>query len=294
MTGLTSERAEQLDQLIIDASRAAGLDPQDAQLIAYSANAVFRLTGDIIARINIQPGYLERTKRLVSVARWLQSCDAPIAPIVPEIAQPIVGPSWSATFWSAQPRPDQLTAADLARPLQVFHGLRPPEHVGEWRKFAVSRRRLDHADGVDPSDIEWFRNAWNRVEQEYTEAYPQMPQGLIHGDAHRGNLLRSQTGRPVLCDLDSVSHGPTDWDLVPTAVYALRFGQPAEHAGLVAAYGRDVTQTPWWPILRRIRELVMVTYVLPDLAGRPNISRQWSHRMYTLREGLTNACWEPY
>ncbi|MGH3998017.1 MAG: aminoglycoside phosphotransferase, partial [Pseudonocardiaceae bacterium] len=41
-------------------------------------------------------------------------------------------------------------------------------------------------------------------------------------DARLGNLIASPQG-PVLCDLDTTSIGPPEWDLVPAAVAALRF-----------------------------------------------------------------------
>jgi Phosphotransferase enzyme family len=67
----------------------------------------------------------------------------------------------------------------------------------------------------------------------------QLPAGMIHGDAYRGNLLRDGQ-RVVLADWDAVSTGPREVDLIPT-LQATRFGLPDEQRdAFVAAYGQDI------------------------------------------------------
>ena len=138
------------------------------------------------------------------------------------------------------------------------------------------------------------QRAFAIAEREYRTAAASLRTGVVHGDAHAGNLLRDGSGGFVLCDLDSTGIGPLDWDLVPAAVGAIRFGEPACYAGLVAAYGRDVTAGRAWPLLRRIRELVMVTSVATDLRHRPAVATEHAHRMRTLRAGDTHARWHRY
>jgi hypothetical protein len=75
---------------------------------------------------------------------------------------------------------------------------------------------------------------------------------------------------------------------------AWREGHPHRQTTFAAAYGKDVTTTGTWPILRRIRELVMVTAVVPDLAGRPEIAAQHAHRLHTLKTGDNSATWHRY
>lgn len=93
----------------------------------------------------------------------------------------------------------------------------------------------------------------------------------------------------MLCDLDSTGRGPLDLDLVPTAVGAVRFGRPERHDELAVAYGRDVTHSRGWPVLRRIRELTLVTSVIPDLRRRPDVATEHAHRLRTLRSWDTAA-----
>ena len=49
-----------------------------------------------------------------------------------------------------------------------------------------------------------------------------LPYGLMHGDAHRGNMIRTGDGF-LLCDWDGVCAGPREIDLIPT-LQGARFG----------------------------------------------------------------------
>jgi hypothetical protein len=91
----------------------------------------------------------------------------------------------------------------------------------------------------------------------------QLPAGMIHGDAYRGNLLRDGH-RVGLADWDAVSTGPREVDLIPT-LQATRFGLPDEQRdAFVAAYGQDIRSWDGYPVLRDIRALSTLTALLRD------------------------------
>jgi hypothetical protein len=55
---------------------------------------------------------------------------------------------------------------------------------------------------------------------------------------------------PVICDFDSTSTGPREWDLTPAAVGKLRFNYPVDTDGqLASAYGFDVITWNGFPVL---------------------------------------------
>src|ERR1700691_1426667 len=89
-------------------------------------------------------------------------------------------------------------------------------------------------------------------------------QGVIHGDASVGNVLRDGQGNPVVIDLDAVAVGPREWDLALTAIYYDSFGWHTreEYADFVRRYGFDVMQWPGYPVMRSVREFLMVTWVI--------------------------------
>src|SRR5215510_1996376 len=100
--------------------------------------------------------------------------------------------------------------------------------MGDRNQPCHKRRRTRLAD--DP-----LRTASRQLPQ----AHFQLPTGMIHADAYRGNLLRGRQ-RAVLADWDAVSHGPREIDLIPT-LQAPRFGLPQnERDAFIAAYGRDI------------------------------------------------------
>ena len=118
--------------------------------------------------------------------------------------------------------------------------------------------------------------------------------GPIHGDVFAGNLIAGPEG-PVLCDFDSTCTGPREWDLTPAAVGRLRFHYPIDYHGQLAeGYGPDILDWSGFPVFRRIRELQLVTSVLPALRSSPRIREQWRFRFDSFRAGDTDAVWTTY
>jgi hypothetical protein len=99
----------------------------------------------------------------------------------------------------------------------------------------------------------------------------------------------------LICDFDSAAIGPREWDLTPMAVGSLRLNRPPnEQRDFADAYGLDVTTWDGFPILRRLRELQLVTSVLPALNANPALRPQWEHRLTSLRDRDLGVRWVPY
>jgi Ser/Thr protein kinase RdoA (MazF antagonist) len=132
------------------------------------------------------------------------------------------------------------------------------------------------------------------IGEELTAARWALPASTVHGDAHTGNLLRTEAGRPVLCDLDSVSQGPAEVDLGPAAHAVSRFGRdPGDYARLAATYGFDVRESPAWPALRRLRDLQLAVYLLPQLPDGPPAA-ELAHRLRTVLTADATARWSRF
>ncbi|WP_225725515.1 MULTISPECIES: aminoglycoside phosphotransferase family protein [unclassified Nocardia] len=294
-TELSPRRAAELHAAVVDACAQMNLAADGAELIKYTVNAVYRLAAPVIVRVGSGDVGHARGQRLVEVARWLVDRNAPIAQLV-EGDQPVhIGERYTVTFWHELPVKEDWTAQDLASPLRALHHLVPDESVPAWNPFETARRRVAGADSsISSGDLAWLRDQWLATEQDYMASKGAMPMGVIHGDPHIGNLLLDEDGRVVLCDLDETGIGPLAWDLVPQAVGATRFNRASFYRQFVGAYGFDVRDEPYWPVLARIRELIMVTSVLPDLGERPDVAAQHAHRLATLRSGRTAALWQRY
>jgi aminoglycoside phosphotransferase (APT) family kinase protein len=295
VTELTPDRDAELRRCLHAVCRLAGVDATPAELIKYTVNAVYRLpAAGVVVRVADDAGAVDRARQVVGTARWLAARRAPAVRLLEGVPQPVTSGLCAATFWVELGGQGERRAADLAGPLRELHRLPVGVPLRPWSPFESAARRMAAADGLAAADRQWLGEQWAAAERTYRTTAASLRTGLVHGDAHAGNLLRDGSGGFVLCDLDSTGIGPLDWDLVPAAVAAFRFGEPASHAGLAAAYGRDVTTVRAWPLLRRIRELVMVTSVVPDLRHRPAVAAEHAHRMRTLRAGDTQAPWRRY
>ncbi|HEV2373031.1 MAG TPA: phosphotransferase, partial [Streptosporangiaceae bacterium] len=118
---------------------------------------------------------------------------------------------------------------------------------------------------------------------------PALGTGLVHGDAHAGNLLHT-TGKVVLADWDSVSYGPRELDLVPTSLW-YRFARPkAEWEAFCGAYGTDPANLPSLPLLQQLRELHALAAYIRN-ADDPAFQAELAKRIASLRTGNFSQSW---
>jgi Ser/Thr protein kinase RdoA (MazF antagonist) len=286
-----------LDALLATIGKQAGLDVRDAQLIKFTNNAVFRLAHEpVVVRIAGSETMRVRIPKVVEVARWLAEHDAPAVRLLNGVPQPLQLDGQLVTLWQAVPLGGPPpNGADLARILRLFHGLpAPAPSLPNWRPFDEIRSRLAEPEGLDDANLAYLLEECDRVEAELADVSYVLPRGPIHGDAFLGNLIPSPDG-PVICDFDSSADGPREWDLTPVAVGRLRFDYPGDaHGELAAGYGFDVLNWPGFPVLRQIRELKLVTSVIPILKSNPRLREQWAFRLRTFRERDVAAKWSTY
>jgi aminoglycoside phosphotransferase (APT) family kinase protein len=272
-----------------------GLEAQDAELLRLAANAVFRLRKpQIVVRISAPRSQLAHVCRTVQVARWLGEVGFPAVRLHGDYEQPVVRGNYLATFWDYLPPGGTRPPPEaLARLLRQLHPLTAPFPLPSWDPIGDARQLLARGNGLTETDRA-FLEAWcDELDAELAVLPPTLGTGVIHGDAWQGNLL-VQSGAPVLADLDQVSVGPREWDLVPTVVNSLRFGYPiAPVRRFLATYGFDTTTWHGFPALRKARELVMLAGVAPVLSSSPAIAREFARRMDGLRNGRHER-WTPY
>ncbi|MEU8430371.1 aminoglycoside phosphotransferase family protein [Micromonospora aurantiaca] len=321
-TALSDAVASELRVHLADVCAQLGIEPDSARLVKYTMNAVFEAPPFVI-RLAAGPHAFTLAERVVPVAQCLEKAGMPTVRISSGVAcQPIFSGEWVATAWQYVPTVrDEPRPVDLAMPLRALHGLEQLNvPLPRWSPIPKFRRRLDAAASLPPreaDDLEgWSRTElglsaqdllrdlrWrcDRAEEDLDRVAWQLPPGVIHGDAHTGNILLPLPGQgassptPLLCDLDGVCLGPREWDLVPTAHGATRFGRSRiDYEDFVDAYGVDLTTWTGWPVLRGVRELQLVTSTIDALAGRPDVAKQLAHRLRSLFSGDLKATWCRY
>ena len=274
-----------------------GLDDRDATLLRFTNNAVFQLAGDrALVRIVASRALRHRADKVVQFATWFAECGAPTVRLLPGIEQPVRAGEHLATVWRLVPDGgDRPRGRDLGRLLRVMHDLPPPPFaVPEWAPIDDVRRRVDDAEGLDDETRHLLLECCERLDERLATLPTGLPRGLVHGDAHLGNVIVSADG-PVLCDFDSTCVGPREWDLTPVAVGVGRFGESSEtYQEMVDAYGWDVTRWPGFAVLREVRELKLITSVLPIARSNPEVLPELLRRLDDFRRGDTSARWARY
>ncbi|MGQ4619766.1 phosphotransferase [Nocardia sp. R7R-8] len=287
------------DRALHASCAAADLDPTGARLIKFTNNAVYALESEpLVIRIAGSRAVRNLIPKIVATARWLAGNDIPAVRLAEDFPQPLQLDETAVTFWHRVDECDQRAqpdGRDLGRVLRRFHNLAAPDfELPRWNTLNSVRKRIRDADVLADGDREFLESSCNELEQELVGVGFLLPPGPIHGDAFVGNLIGGPGGA-VLCDFDSVAIGPREWDLTPIAVGKLRFDYGTDyHRQLVAEYGVDVLEWRGFPVLRKIRELQLVTSVLPTLRSNPALFDQWNHRFTSFRNGDRSVMWTTY
>jgi aminoglycoside phosphotransferase (APT) family kinase protein len=288
------------------ASAIAGIDATDARLSRVGSNAVYRLKAPVIARVSrpgADPGQVRRT---VAVARWLQSVDYPAVRAV-NVDQPVVIGQHVGTFWDAvSDDGDQYASvAEVAEVLAKLHKLTAPAdlHLPELSPFASASNRIQASTWLNPQGRAFLTTMLAQMQDEYAGLEFTLPPGVIHGDASIGNVLRDSYGHPVVIDLDGFAVGPREWDLALTAIYTDSFGWHTrkEYQDFVRVYGVDIMAWPgyimaWpgYPVMKAVREFLMVTWVIQKAAESAQAAAEATKRITALRTGASRKNWKPY
>jgi hypothetical protein len=283
--------------ILEEACGLVGLDPSGAKLIKFTNNAVFALAdAPVIVRIPGSQPISDRVEKVVSVARWLADHDMPSVRLIAGAPQAISIHGRKVTFWQkVDENGPQPTGRDLGLILRLFHALPTPTFVlPQWQPLLAIRHRIAAQDVLSSQDHNFLEEKCDEIEAALGEISYFLPPGPIHGDSFMGNLIANSSG-PKICDFDSASIGPREWDLTPVAVGRLRFtyaGDP--HSALAETYGTNILNWQGFSVLRQTRELQLVTSVLPVLNINTSLREQWRYRFTSFRNGDLDAIWTPY
>jgi aminoglycoside phosphotransferase (APT) family kinase protein len=268
-------------------------------MLRLGEHAMFRLAASIVVRIARSADREQDARREISIAQWLEDLDYPAVRGL-AIEQPLLIDGRVVTFWHAlsDDGADYGTTAEVAALLVRLHGLTPPARLElpELRPFGRVAPRIDGAMWLSEVDREFLRSRQQHLGQQYQQLTFVRPRGVIHGDASVGNVIRDASGQPVLIDLDGFATGPREWDLVLTAMYYDSFGwhTEAEYEQFVHVYGFDVMTWPGYPVLRDIREFLMVTWLSQKGADDERAAAEVRKRIASLRSGGSRRDWLPF
>jgi aminoglycoside phosphotransferase (APT) family kinase protein len=291
-----------LTGVLHEAATHAGLDTTGARPLRIHSNAVFALPRSG-AVLRIADGALqrERAERAVLVTRWLAGQGFPaVRPL--DLAQPVevplpAGGSVAVTYWHLVPAaaPDiRPSAAALARLLRDLHRLVPPVPLPGFRPLARVVPAVEECPLLDRDERGWLRARIADLTARLAALeFPLPGPVLVHGDAHRNNLIVAATGGCVLADWDNVALDRPEWDLVPTTNSA-RYGvPPGDRAEFAARYGWDLASWPDWTVLRDLHELRSLGAYLRRAPISPPHATELRRRLTSLRTNDRTTRWYP-
>ncbi|MHB6910153.1 phosphotransferase enzyme family protein [Streptomyces sp. CB02959] len=280
---------------LASACSQVGLESQSADLLRLGENAIYALPSEGVA-VRVARADTEDIKRKVvkelAISRWLTSQGFPAVRPCDELPQPVQAEGRLVTFWEyVPPSHVEPNLMDLAGLLRDLHALpRPDFPLPVLDPFPIMRRRLTLAQGIERQDVEFLTEACDRSEAAFRSIMADDAGGLIHGDAHRGNLL-ARDGQVLLIDYEAVASGPRAWDLIPTAIAVDRFDLlPADYITFCRTYDWDVTDWHGYEALRTVRELGMTTWLMQNVHSGP-AAAEFAIRMDSLRKDDRERRW---
>jgi aminoglycoside phosphotransferase (APT) family kinase protein len=263
------------------------------------SNAVYHLAAPVVVRVSRGDADVERAHRTVAVARWLESVGYPAVRAI-DVDQPVVIDGHAVTFWQSLSDDGRqyATVREVAEVLTRLHRLAAPAdlYLPELAPFENAAQRIAGSGWLNPADREFLSDRLASLQGDYADLDFVLRSGVIHGDAGIGNVLHDSQGNPVVIDLDGFAMGPREWDLALTAIYYDSFGWHTrqEYETFVDVYGFDIMQWVGYPVMRAVREFLMVTWVIQKAGESELVAAEASKRIAALRTGASRKDWEPY
>lgn len=266
----------------------------------FGENALFRLDSpSVVVRVARGPEYLASARREVAVSRWLASEGVPAARVVDDVEQPVVVEGCPVTFWhlinEGHRKP---TYGELGGVLRELHALELPAGL-ELPAYDVLGRtdlRVERAAGIPEADREFLRGRGEVLRRELRELHFDSGKGPVHGDAHVQNLMVNARNEVVLIDFERFSFDHPEWDLMVTSVehHSLGWQTKEQYADFVAAYGRDLRDWPGFPMLRKVQEYLMTTWLMQNVAESERVAAEYQRRIRSLRDDAAPRDWRPW
>lgn len=273
-----------------------GLVSSGARLLGpVGDNAMFLLPQESVVVRIASHDKVDDVDHHLAVAHWLQEQQFPAVRVRLDIDQPRRSDGLVVTFWEEIPGVTMASPAGMGAILRRLHELPEPGRVlTEFDPFTNLDGYIARASGLPDTDRAFLGAHLAELRESYAEVSLALPRAVIHGDAHRKNIVRDGNGQVRLLDLDHMSVGPREWDLIVAAVYhRIGWYSEEEYRGFADAYGYDVTGWDGFPVLAAIRKLRMTAWLAARTGREPRLIPEAVNRVESLRHPDTPRAWTP-
>jgi hypothetical protein len=204
-----------------ETARNAGLSVDRAVVVHNSNKLALRLTPcDVFARVAVAGQEVAALE--VGLALALAASDAPVARLDPRVeARVHHAGGFAVTFWTFYETigPGGVSAPEYADGLRRLHlsmqriAVATPhftDRVAEAQELVDNRDRSPRLADSDRDFLRaTLRDAWQAIQDRGA------PEQLLHGEPHRGNVLRTSNGLRFI-DLETSCRGPIEFDVAHT------------------------------------------------------------------------------
>jgi Ser/Thr protein kinase RdoA (MazF antagonist) len=251
----------------------AGLRDARITLLKFGGIANFRVETPPRFLKVADPGFrsaeevLERSLRL---SAWLDEQGFPVAGAAEELPDgpAVVDGAWAGLWrWvdHRNVRPDPAGTGEILRRLHELLADCPlvlPEldHFDAARRHTVALTQKGH---LEDAEVEFLLGRAQRMEEDWNAFDSELGVGAIHGDFEVDNVLTTDRG-PVLIDFDNAQVAPREWDLVKAAPGSAGGWREEEWPAFASGYGYDVRTAPGAQVLREVRHLRSLVWMLGD------------------------------
>ena len=289
MTGPNGWSEEIARQLGRRALSSLGLAGASMTLLKFGAIANFRVEQPPRFLKVADPGFRSAEpvlERSLAVSRWLDEHGVAVANAAEEAAAgPVAVDGAWAGLWVWQEnraeRPDPRAAGELLRRAHEVLADCPIE-LPEIDHLDAATRNIPHLaekGGLDAAEIDFLSRQADRISGRWARFESELGVAAIHGDFEVDNVLATDRG-PVLIDLDNAQVAPREWDLVKAAPGSPGGWREDEWPEFAAGYGYDLLAAPGNEVLREVRHLRSLVWMLGD----PRYRERFGHARRLLRE----------
>ncbi|WP_243789754.1 phosphotransferase enzyme family protein [Saccharopolyspora gloriosae] len=285
-------------QVLETASEAAGVDPRGAELVRMGENAMFRLaTAPIIARVGRS---VSAGRKETRIASWLASHQFPAVRLAPVDRELVPVGDLAVTFWEFIEESEQpISSGELGDVLRRLHSIPEPSDLSLpfFEPMPKVESRLQNIGSALPDDDRAFlSNRKKELDEQFADLTFELGFGPVHGDYHKGNLMRDHNGTIRVIDLEDFCWGPREWDACVEAVryQAMGWVSDAAYASYTGAYGFDPLVWDGFPTIRAIRELNMTTWLAQQLGQATDVDAEVHKRITDLQTGDRPRRWATF
>lgn len=285
-------------EVLETASEVAGVDPRGAELVRMGENAMFRLaSAPIIARVGRS---ITAGRKETRVASWLASHQFPAARIAPTDRDSVVVDDLVVSFWEVIDESSQpVGSGELGDVLRRLHSLPEPSDLALpfFEPMPKVESRLENIGAALSDDERSFLvTRKEELEEQFASLQFRLGFGPVHGDYHKANLMRDESGMVRLIDFEDFCWGPREWDACVEAVRydAMGWLSDGEYAAYVNAYGFDPLDWDGYPVVRAVRELNMTTWLAQQLGQSADVDDEVHKRVADLRHDQRPRRWRTF